>query len=246
MPSTYTFGDAVTLIRRAIPPLNEDDYAAEACNMAVRKIWTAYDWRETMAKLPSFNPIPGEQDHGAPAVAVPADFMGIREAYLMQLTDPTPRVIRLNYLRDLAVTTVKGVTTNIGFHEASNSFRLFPRVPDNIGSPDWVITGTYKKLPEKLTPSSFSATNIPWDDLHYQRFCEVLRWAAWSLVGDQRAGEVQHSKGGGVGYSGARAKAEVAILEMAENEGLEMGDPFISPQSGLVSGIWGDGYGSRW
>lgn len=238
MPKTYTYGDAVTLIRRSIAPLSEDDYAAEACNMATRHIWTRYDWRESIAQLPSFCPVPGEQDHGYPAVTVPEDFMGIREAYLVHLNSDPPRVKRLTYLMDIDATTASGHPESISFHEATKSFRLFPRVAHGIGSPDWIVCGTYKKTPPKVTSSNMGSVLIPFDDSHYQRFCEVLRWAAWNLVGDPRAGEVDFAKGGGAAFRGQRAKAEVAIQEMAESEGLEQGTGQISPEQGLVHSTW--------
>lgn len=224
----------MTLIRRGIAPLNEDDYAAEACNMATRHIWTQYDWRESIAELPAFNPVPGEQDHGYPAATVPQDYMGIREAYLVHLGSEPNRVIRLNYLADLDSTSAQGVPSAIAYQESSKSFRLFPRVPGGMGSPEWIVCGTYKKQPPKVTPQTLGSTLIPFDDMHYQRFCEVLRWAAWNLCGDQRAGEVDYARGGGAAYRGQRAKAEIAIREMAEAEGLERGSMQIAPEHGLL------------
>jgi hypothetical protein len=58
---------------------------------------------------------------------------------------------------------------------------------------------------------------------------------------------VQAQKNGGIVFTGQLAKAYEATVEMAMNEGLELGDPVISPAEPLASpssltGNWWGGY----
>jgi hypothetical protein len=248
MARTYTHGDAMDMIRRHVTASNEDNYAAEICNAADRKMWMAFDWRESIANLPPFYLVPLEQDHGFPAVAVPKDFWGLRTAYLLQFTsNPTPQVWPLSIIRDLLETDVISMPKSIGYNESNNSFRVFPRVPKNIGAPEWMVNGTYKIRLPKLTAGTFAGTVLPFADDYFMNYCEVLKWAAYEYSGDTRAGGVQAQKDGGVVFTGQLAKAYEATVEMAMNEGLELGDPVIAPAEPLacpssLTGNWWGGY----
>lgn len=243
MGQTYTYRDAINLIRRHISAVNEDDYAAEIVNAANRKIWMAYDWRETIEKLPPFWIIPNEQDHGAPMVSIPTDFMGIRLAYLTQLSQNPPSERPLQPVRDLRVTQNRDYPRDICYNPESNSFRLFPRVPDNLGAPDWIVHGTYKKVVPKYNSSDFAGATLLFDDMYFMNYLEVLKWAGWKLAGDTRAGQVQAGPTGVQIFTGQAAEAQAAMEEMAKNEGLELSDPVIAPLEPLAGSgdfsLWG-------
>jgi hypothetical protein len=237
MAATYKVADALNIVSRQLGRQVEDDYATHIANVAMNKIWLAYDWRETIAALPPFYLIAGEQTFGPPSYAVPADFLGLRMAYAARTFNPTDR-IELTPLADLRLTGAKAFPRNIGYDAATRSFIVFPRVPDGIGSTSWIVDGTYKKKPVKITPEKLQTTVIPWDDLYFDVYVNALKWAAWDAAGDQRAGEIQYSGGRSV-MTGQLGRMHALIDEMAEREGLNNGDPSIAPSSPLVAP---DGY----
>lgn len=233
MAQTYTIGEALTLAYKQIGRGYEEDYASHAANMAQNLIWNRYDWRETIGALPPFYLVGNEQEFGPPSAVIPSNFLGLRKAYLTNITTIPARREEIKVRRDLSLTGAQGLTKEISYEPTTGRFRVFPRVPNGIGAADWVIEGTYKKKPTKIIPSALSSTLIPWDDLYFQDFLAVLKWAAYETAGDQRAGEAQYS-GGNVAYTGALAKAMAAIDLQAEYEGLNLGDPTIAPSEPLV------------
>lgn len=249
MSITYYFSDITNILSRFIPKIVDSDVAAFIANSAIYEIWKKYDWRESLQTLPPFYLIPGAQDHGAPFVAVPADFLGLRQAYLTQLQSSPIYRMQLGTLKDLALTPIAGIPSDIGYQPTTQSFRVFPQVPQNIGAPNWIIEGTYKKRPTKLTATTISSTLLPFDDMYLNNMVEVFKWAGWQLSGDPRAGGIQKQKNGSVVYTGQYAIAMEAIDAMAANESLELGDIQISPQEQLaptsMNGGFG-GYGRGW
>ncbi len=234
MATTYTFQDLMNVVSRVLPRMVEQDAAAYICNTAIAQFWKAYDFRETLQVLPPFYLIPMEQDHGTPAVAVPSDFLGLRNAYLCQLASNPAYRSQLSCLKDLPLTQVYGLPQSIGYEPAKLAFRLFPRVPANIGAPSWIIQGEYKKRPTKITADILSSTLVPFDDIYLENMMEVFKWAGWQFAGDPRAGGVQRSGRGAI-YTGQYAAAKDAIDAMAMNEGLELGDVAIAPAEPLAS-----------
>lgn len=229
MARTYTWGDVLSLISSQIPKVTEDGKAPFICNLAQNKIWTAFDWPESVAPLPPFSLTPGEQDHGAPAVAVPTDFGGLRMACLVELNGaPARRFPPLNIFRDLPYTEVEDLPTEICWEPSFSAFRVFPRVPSNYTAPIYQIDGKYKIRPTKITASTIHSTFLPFDDMYFHVFVETAKWAAWSLTSSQQAGEVAVS-GRQRTYTGQLAKAMDAITGMASDAGLLLGDATVSP-----------------
>lgn len=222
MAITYTFENAVNLVTRQFPRIVESDAAADICNMAMYEIWKKYDWRESLVTLPPFYLIPNTQDHGRPAVAVPVDFMGIRQAYLVRLNANPPYRERLQPIKDLELTPVRGLPSAIGYQPDTSCFRVFPRVPDNIGAPEWCVQGTYKRRPTKVTSTTLTSTLLPYDDIYLYTVVEVIKWAGWQTAGDPRA-EKQYML------------AHQMIDQMASNEGLELGDVVLAPREALAT-----------
>ncbi len=222
MARTYTWENAVSLISRQVPRMVESDSAADICNIAMAQIWNKYDWRESLGVLPPFYVVPDSQDHGAPAVTIPADFLGIRSAYFIQLNATPPYREHVQPVKDLELTPVRGMPTCIGYQPAQAAFRLFPRVPINLGAPDWCIQGEYKKRPVKITSGTMSNTLLPFDDLYLMNMTEVLKWIGWQMSSDQRA-QAQY------------ALAHAAIDQMAMAESLELGDVVIAPIEPLAN-----------
>lgn len=243
---TYYFSDILNLIKRSLPSNVESDASAYIANSAINEIWRKYDWRGSLKILPPFYLIPGAQDHGAPAVCVPSDFLGLRAAQLVQLSS-SPFVRKdLGVTKSLQLTNFYGMPADLDYEPQKQAFRVFPRVPQNIGTPLYCIQGTYKKQSPKVTADTLSSTLLPFDDLYFSNLVEVFKWSGWKFAGDPRAGGVQASKGGGTQFTGQFAVAYAAIEDMAENEGLEGGDPYIAPAEPLYTtyrNFWGGPYG---
>ncbi len=243
MAKTTYYSDIINLVKRFIPSSVEADAIAFICNSAIYEIWKHYDWRESISTLPPFYLIPGAQDHGAPAVIVPADFYGLRTAQLVQLNS-TPAWRRdLMCLKDLQPCSIYALPSDIDYVPNKQCFRLYPRVPMNIGAPLWCIQGTYKRYPTKVTADILASTFLPFDDVYLPNMVEVFKWAAFKFSGDPRQGGMQAVKGGGVQLTGQYAIMYDAINEMARAESLEQGDPTIAPAEPLFvtsrGWLWG-------
>lgn len=213
---TYTFGELLRIAGDEISMRVQDEKAAVILNRAVNLIWKRYDWRETLDDLPPFYLIPSEQDHGAPAVSIPADFHGLRTAYVVRLNTTPPDRTPLKVVQFTDLTASRYLPQTISFRPETNAFRLFPRVPENIGAPEYLIDGMYKKHPTKVSASTMHATIWPFDDLYFDVFIEAIKHAA--APRDKEQLMLAYQK----------------IDEMAANEGLELGEPIIAPSEALV------------
>ena len=233
MALTFTYADALNFIRNQVPAAAEEQKAPIICNIGTNLIWNAFDWRETIEVLPPFWLSPEVQDYGAPLVIVPADFLGLREAQVTDLSSIPPAKYPIRILKFLEPTHMKDLPRSISYEPSVNSFRVFPRVPDSIGAARWKIDGVYKKRPMLLTSTNYTATILPFDDLYFQVWIEVLRWASFSAVGDQRAGQAVQRGNGSVQYTGQLANAMAFIQAMAANEGFNLGDTTVAPSEGL-------------
>lgn len=244
--ATYTFGDALSSISRQFPRIVEDSNAPLIANLAIDKVWQRYDWKQSIRTLPPFFLAPNEQDYSYPASVIPADFFGLRKAYIARTLTEPPQHWPLSIIRDLELTHVRSFPKSIAFDRAISGFRLFPRVPSNIGAPDYVVEGEYKCLSPRITASRLMSTTLPFDDTYIGNLLEAFKWAAYNLAGDPKAGDVKYFNGTAQ-YSGQLAKMMAAIDDMAGKEGLELGDPSIHPAEPLVgSSIYTPCVGQWW
>jgi hypothetical protein len=229
MAKTYTYGDVLSLISSQIPKVTEDDKAVFISNLALNKIWNRHDWPESLAPLPPFALTPGEQDHGAPAAAIPSDFGGLRKANFVELSSaPAKRWPPLRIIRDLVYTEAEGYPEAISWEPSVSAFRVYPRVPQNITAPLYQIDGTYKIRPEKITASAIHSTTLPFDDQYLHVFLEWAKWAAWTLTSSPQAGGVVYANRQKT-YTGQLAHAVDAVDSMANDAGLILGDAVIHP-----------------
>lgn len=232
MARTIKYSEILDAIRIHLPRNIGDDHSPRICNLATSEIWKKYDFRETLTTLPPFYLVPNEQDYGAPTVTIPSDFLGLRKVNLVALTSIPPVRRELKVIKDLQLTSVRYYPLHaICYNPETNSLRVFPRVPENVGSPDYIIDGSYKKRPTKIVNSTLE-TVIPLDDIHEKMFIEGMKWAAFEIAGDPRAGEAQ-VQSGMTSYSGQLAKFHREMDLSAQMEGLELGDPAISPSEPL-------------
>jgi hypothetical protein len=221
MARTYYYSDVINLVAPNVQRSGENSVASHICNVVTNEIWTKFDWRESLENLPPFYLVPGEQDYGAPAAAVPSDYLGLRRVFYTNLNNSPVFFFPLTVMRDLDTTELQGIPHSITYLRESRAFRVFPRTPDNFGAPWHMITGTYKKRPQKITASNFTATLLPFDDIYLDVWVQGLKWGFWNLSGDERG-------------PGQYRIFQAAIDEMASSEGLELADPSLSPREPLV------------
>lgn len=222
--STYTIADALNIANRTMPRAIEDANAAVIATAAISHIWKRYDWRETMNELPPFWLLPNRQDYGPPFYAVPQDFYGLREAYLVQTTSTPVTRWELFILRNPRKEYVQGLQNAIGYVPETRSFRVYPMPPANIGATNFLIDGTYKMRPPLITAAALQTTLVPWNDMYIMEFVTALRWAAAKLAGSSQATQQME-------------ELDLLIDQMAGAEGLELGDQPIYP----AESIYGQG-----
>jgi hypothetical protein len=231
--STITWEQVLAVIGRKSSRSLQDDMGPLIVNLALNWVWDKYDFRWTTAALPNFYAVPQEQDYGAPAVIIPPDFYGLRWANLVRADNYPPYRQPLTIVKDLVLTHARYLPHAIGYVPDRQCFRLFPRFPDNVGSPTYMIEGVYKKLPTKITAATLATTLIPSDDIYTQMWIETAKWVMWQLDSDPRAGAMTDANGN-ISYSGQAAVMMDMIDWVASREGLELGDPQISPAEPLV------------
>jgi hypothetical protein len=233
-PSTYTWANVLDIIRRKIPAATDRDLQVHIVNNTMNYVWDKYDWRESLASLPPFYLVPNEQDYGAPAVVIPQDFYGLRWCNLMRASNVPPYRQPLAIIKDLQPTHIRYLPHAICYVSDKKAFRLYPRIPDNIGSPDYLVEGQYKTRPAKINVNTIASTYLPFDDIYFDMWIETAKWVAWEMDSDPRAGQITWQNGQ-MTATGQAAVMMASIEWVASREGLELGDPVISPSEPLVS-----------
>lgn len=234
MARTLRYSDILEVVTLTLPKDVAAQYVSVAANLATNLIWYAYDWRESLEPLRPFYLIPGEQDFKTQFSVLPADFHSLRKCQLCRYSNGTLFKWDMDVTKDLLLTHIKGTPRSIAYEPTTASFRLFPRVSDSLGCPEWFIEGTYKKRPAAITNATIE-TFLPFDDMYQNVWIEVLRWAFLSAAGSPAAGEVQMN-GSQIVYTGQLGKAMAAVEGMAQSEGSQDGDPHIAPSEPLVGG----------
>jgi hypothetical protein len=222
MAKTLTYGEVITAISKKISRTTEEDFAALLMNNAIAEIWKRYDWRESLDVFSGFWLSPKVQDYGSPLGAVPTDFEGLRTAQLVQFTGSPARIIPLEITKFLDKTNVQSFPSSISYNPDTSSFRVWPNVPESWGVPEYMITGTYKKLPPRVQSSTYQGTVLPFDDKYFYPIVETALWKGYELNGSPMEEK-------------AILKSLSAIDEMARDQGLNDGDGTITPSSSLAN-----------
>lgn len=232
----YTYDQMLRMSKRYAPANIIEDFGSEICNLVTQTIWNKYDWKEVTKTLPPFALIPNVQDYGAPFVSVPSDFYGLRKVNYVNLQGQPPIRIQLKVVKDLELTNVRYMPRSICYNPDTQSFRLFPRVPPNVGSPYWMIDGTYKKLPTIITPDTITET-LPIVPMYFQMWLSGFKWACKYFMDDPSAYQIQ-SKGGEATTAARLAEFHYFMEQAAMSEGLELGDVYIAPSEPLTYGTF--------
>lgn len=231
-----TYDEMLRMAKRYAPVNVIEDFGPQICNMVTQEIWEKYDWREVTKTLPPFSLIPNEQDYGAPFVSVPSDFYGLRKVNYVNLQGQPPIRIELKVVKDLQLTNVRYMPRSICYNPDTESFRVFPRVPPNVGSPYWMIDGTYKKLPTEITTSNLT-NDLPIAPMYFQMWLSGFKWAVKYFMDDPSASQVQLQNGNKT-TGGRLAEFHAAMDDAAASEGLELGDYYIAPSEPLTYGTF--------
>lgn len=231
----YTFAEVLNMTNVTKSRNIEEAHKVHIINTAQNMIWRGYDWSWTLDKLDPFWLVPRLQEYGAPIVAIPSDFDGLREAYLTFISpgaEPIRRVLRI--AKNLDLTGVLGTPSAICWQKDRAAFRLHTRPGDSMCAPRYMVEGTYKKKPTQITVSTYQTSSLPSDDKFLDMWRKTINWAYLDFSQDQRAGGIQMMPSGIPNYYGAFGEAFAAIRQSASEEGLTEGDPMIRPEQALL------------
>ncbi len=234
MASTFTFNDAWQMSRISHKVGSEAAIWQYATSNAISKMWNAYDWRGTVSPLAPFWLVPAQQDYGAPFYSVPANFYGLREVYLVSVANNNvPIRSPLQVVENLEETSALWLPNAICYRASIRGFRIHPAANYGAASPLYLIDGTYKIRPPKIT-QSMSATTLLWDDVYFNTFVQALSWAILSAAGSRKEAVEQDMV------------FKKTLMEDTGYENRELGDPIIHPTEPLVgpTGSYGPGFGS--
>lgn len=222
--NTYTYADLLNIVRPQIPTRVDDLYGPILCNMAISAVWDEYDWPESIAEFVPFYLVPGIQDYTPPFTQVPADFSGLRAVRLVEVVENgLYRKQPLTVRRDLESTGVVGLPSLIGYCAETGGFRVYPRPPEDLPYARYIVEGTYKKGPAKVTAKTLD-TKLPLSDGFLPLLVHAMILSAYTLTGDSRARE--------------QGLVLAGMLEKKAREyGLFYGDASVSPAEPL-DGVW--------
>lgn len=226
MATTYTYNDAWNVTRQQYPSSAEQTAWDYATNIAVEKMWCAYDWRGTTNNLPPFWLVPGTQDYGAPFYVVPTDFYGVRECYLVEIgANAIPVRTPIRTVSNLEATHMVGLPQSICYRPAISGFRVHPAAAYGAACPLYLIDGIYKQRPPKIT-RSLASQLLLWDDVYFNSFCQALAWGALIVSGRRKDALEQEQIFNRV------------LAQSTATEELELGEPIVHPSEPLIMPSW--------
>jgi len=243
MARTITFGKLISALQHQIPRMKEEIFAADYCGQLINKIWDFADWRESLAELPPFYVVGDRQDYGAPIYAIPSDFQGLRMATLVQLVDGDNSVV-FNKTPMATKTRQQGAIRYgtpdvLSYEPSSSTFKVFPILPANVPTNQFMVEGVYKTLPRtnlldtykgvgipllasQINRENYTKALLPLDDRHYNTMEAVMSTIARSPANaNERLANDQY--------------IHMLLEEAAIKEGFEIGSGTFSPDEPLSS-----------
>jgi len=232
----YTFAELYDIASIGTARTIEDSRKLYILNATQNFIWKKFDWRFTIAKLPSFWLVPYEQDYGRPIVVVPDNMEKLVRAQTVTWNENgVPVINKLDPRRELDPNNILGMPQQISFNSSERVLRLWPRPTGGMCAPNNMVQATYKTFPTLLTTANYQTTSVPSSDggnfdSQIQMWVEVLRYIYQTTVGDHQKAQQQFPI------------AMTALMEEVKNEGTNQGDPQIAPSESLLGGT-GSYYG---
>ncbi len=231
MATSYRYTDAWSVSRQQCPSSTEQVSWDYATNMAIAKMWRAYDWRGTVGSFTPFWLVPGQQDYGKPFYSVPNDFFGLREAYLVNVgANSIPVRVPMRVVENLEATHIVSYPLVICYRPSISGFRTHPAAAYGASSPLYFIDGTYKTRPPKIT-RSLQDSLLLWDDVYFECFVQAIAWAALVAAGQRKAALEQEQV------------FHRLLAECTAVENLEDGEPTVHPNESLIPPGYESGLG---
>lgn len=229
-----TPGKAIALIRKSpeYQQLNDTSFSVEAADQALRLVWNAYPWRQSLVEFPPFYMTPNEPDHAAPDIQIPSNYFSLEKAWVRSIWgEEWP----LTVTRNLYPSSFCSRPTSICYQPEISGFRLHPTPADGWGAPYYYIEAVYKKKPTAITDDTLNTYELPLEDEYFDLYLQALRYKYFDLLSDQRAGNVQVSSGQAI-HTGQYGKFVARLREVISQEEMNRGERSIAPESGLALG----------
>ena len=212
--------------------LSDTPLAIEVANRAIHLFWTTYPWRDTLAELPPFYPIPGEADHVTPDIQIPSNFWALDVVMLKQINGDE---YDLRISNKLPRASYEDWPTAIAYVPEIAGFRLHPLPNAGMSAPWCQIEGTYKKKPPTVTDDNFDTDALPLDEMYQDVYEQAVRYKYFETLGDSRAGEVAYVRGIPQ-YTGQLGRYMAAVQTAIGRENLHRGKEIDAPAEGLALG----------
>lgn len=189
MGLTYSWSDALTVVKPYVKNIPTNTIDAAVCDQANSVLWRKFPWRWAQFSLTSstgeLNLVNGQQDY-AIGTLTGAGYYALLRVRITR-TDTTPVISRekdiLNWIapnleEQGAIDSIKAIC----FEPVSGGLRL-DRAASVTGSATYRIDGEYWFQPIKITSS---ASTIVFPDQYFDTVVEVLKWKYYQLGDDKR------------------------------------------------------------
>ena len=164
MARTLTYQDALNILAQRHRQFLADGTLARFCDEVMSFMWNRYPWTQTLDELPPFYLTYGESRYGTPVAAIPADFKSLHEA---QVVGYSTGEYPLKVLKTLQESSVIAPPEAISYDKAAKQLVVFPA--SSFASPQYWVTGKYKKTPTKVTNATLASV-LPFEDDYFAVF----------------------------------------------------------------------------
>jgi hypothetical protein len=244
LPTTYTYQNAIDLVRKFIKdvPLSTSSVDIMLCDRVNSVTFGAYPWRWTLASLTAITLVDGQQDYSLAAADATTAAGGVWQLVRTRVrrTDTTPdewRELEIRSFLPPELTRTGGLETLklVSYDEASSKVRLdlAASVPTGV---TLQLEGEFKKNPTKIAalsqkPHEVGGTSA-FPDQYFDVIVEGLLWKAYQYCDDSRAGSIVYVKGTSQ-YTGQLGVFHDALMWMARQEDQGYGTDLIFPTEPL-------------
>lgn len=192
MSSTYTWSDALNVVKPYIKSIPTSTIDSVVCDQVNALIWKSFPWRWAQFSFTSASGalalVNGQQDYGVGTLSA-GGYYAILRARITR-TDTTPWIARekdiTNWLApNLDQSGSIDSIQAIAYEPVSSGLRL-DRAASVSGSATYQIDGEYWAQPLKVTST---ATVIVFPDQYFDVAIEGIKWKYYQLGDDSRAAD---------------------------------------------------------
>lgn len=214
MASTKKPIDALNFARRMVKNMPVQEMWVEMTNDVLARIWMESPWSWTLGAFPNVNLVPNNADY---AVAIPADFLYLRDGDISSTTTKRPIQVVANIPED-SKPGQPTVCCVLGDPGEEGILRVYPQ-PVVSGE---TLSSLYKRSFTKFTKEALYTTTIPLPDEWYHVFVSGILWQSYKYADDGRAGEASSRNDGTFSFNGQRAQFESDLIKMRNREPLPL------------------------